>query len=278
MASVLLPNTVPSAPADGRSGEVVVAGGRQRLDPGIASERGPGLFASLVADLRLRPGSALVGVLKLGGFGTSTAESEQADGRAQHNQERSFPARGKRHIATLRRPGRRLFLQAGRLASTVDVRERDQPNPGCVIAPQTPARLPRRLECPLGEPSTSTERDDLGGLQLSPAGGQWERCFARDEKLRRCDSSELLAREDGRCPARTGDLLLVRREQPLRSIAACRSACSASDIARICAALCCGVSLPERFHMKLVKVRKKRGRPLWPLHLSLRASPNSGSG
>ena len=30
-------------------------------------------------------------------------------------------------------------------------------------------------------------------------------------------------REDGRCPARTGDLLLVRREQLLRSAAVCRS-------------------------------------------------------
>ena len=31
------------------------------------------------------------------------------------------------------------------------------------------------------------------------------------------------SREDGRCPARTGDLLLVRREQVLRSAAVCRS-------------------------------------------------------
>ena len=36
-------------------------------------------------------------------------------------------------------------------------------------------------------------------------------------------------RGDGRCPARTGDLLLVRREHLLRSTAVCRSNRSASD-------------------------------------------------
>ena len=57
------------------------------------------------------------------------------------------------------------------------------------------------------------------------------------------------ARQDGRCPARTGDLLLVRREQLLRSTAACRSRRSVSDQSQISAALCCGLSLPKRFHM-----------------------------
>src|SRR5215207_42563 len=52
---------------------------------------------------------------------------------------------------------------------------------------------------------------------------------------------------DGRCPARTGDLLLVRREQLLRSTAACRSGRSANDRPHIAAALCCGSPLPERF-------------------------------
>src|SRR5215203_2270627 len=40
-----------------------------------------------------------------------------------------------------------------------------------------------------------------------------------------------LQSRDGRCPARTGDLLLVRREQLLRSTAACRSDRSRSDSA-----------------------------------------------
>jgi hypothetical protein len=56
------------------------------------------------------------------------------------------------------------------------------------------------------------------------------------------------SRADGRCLARTGDLLLVRREQLLRSTAACRSVSSASDVPRISAALCCGLSLPRCFH------------------------------
>jgi hypothetical protein len=51
----------------------------------------------------------------------------------------------------------------------------------------------------------------------------------------------------GRCPARTGDLLLVRREQRLPSTAACRSAHSASDLPHAAAALCCGLPLPNRF-------------------------------
>jgi hypothetical protein len=55
-------------------------------------------------------------------------------------------------------------------------------------------------------------------------------------------------REDGRCPARTGDLLLVRREHVLPSTAVCRSGRSPSDSPRIPAALCCGLPLPERFH------------------------------
>ena len=56
--------------------------------------------------------------------------------------------------------------------------------------------------------------------------------------------------EDGRCPARTGDLLLVRREHLLRSTAVCRSGRSASDGPHRAAAVCCGLSLPRRFHKR----------------------------
>ena len=55
-----------------------------------------------------------------------------------------------------------------------------------------------------------------------------------------------------RCPhvgARTGDLLLVRREHLLPSTAACRSGRSASDEPSLAAALCCGLPLPKRFHL-----------------------------
>ena len=55
-------------------------------------------------------------------------------------------------------------------------------------------------------------------------------------------------RENRRCPARTGDLLLVRREQMLRSAAVCRSNRSASDGPHLATALCCGLLLPEHFH------------------------------
>jgi hypothetical protein len=53
---------------------------------------------------------------------------------------------------------------------------------------------------------------------------------------------------DGRCPARTVDLLLVRREQVLRSTAACRSLRSASGEPHPVPAFCCGLSLPKSFH------------------------------
>ena len=54
---------------------------------------------------------------------------------------------------------------------------------------------------------------------------------------------------DGRCLARTGDLLLVRREQLLRCTAVCRSDRSTSDLPHAAAALCCGLALPQRFQM-----------------------------
>jgi hypothetical protein len=56
-------------------------------------------------------------------------------------------------------------------------------------------------------------------------------------------------RADGRCPARTGDLLLVRREHLLPSTAVCHSCRSASDERAKAAALCCGLSLPSCFHV-----------------------------
>ena len=68
--------------------------------------------------------------------------------------------------------------------------------------------------------------------------------------------SELRPRaDDGRCPARTGDLLLVRREQLLRSTAACRSGRSPSDRPHITAAFCCGLPLPQRFQPMLLLSR-----------------------
>jgi hypothetical protein len=65
-------------------------------------------------------------------------------------------------------------------------------------------------------------------------------------------------REDGRCPARTGDLLLVRREQLLLSTAACRSVRSSNDESRLAAAVRCGLSLPQRFHMIAPACTRKR--------------------
>src|SRR5215208_5146917 len=76
--------------------------------------------------------------------------------------------------------------------------------------------------------------------------------FARQAKVvRGCQPRlrEKAGRGDGRCPARTGDLLLERREQLLRSTAACRSLCSASDVWHLTPAVCCGVPLPDRFHV-----------------------------
>jgi len=48
-------------------------------------------------------------------------------------------------------------------------------------------------------------------------------------------------REDGRCPARTGDLLLVRRERVLRRTAVCCSGRPVGDVVRIRAVLRCGL-------------------------------------
>jgi hypothetical protein len=61
--------------------------------------------------------------------------------------------------------------------------------------------------------------------------------------------SGLLSDAPGR--TRTCDPLLRRREHLLRSTAACRSVCAASDGLRIAAALCCGLPLPSRFQMRL---------------------------
>jgi hypothetical protein len=55
--------------------------------------------------------------------------------------------------------------------------------------------------------------------------------------------------EDAPGRTRTCDPLLRRREHLLRSTAACRSVCAASDGLRIAAAFCCGLSLPPRFHV-----------------------------
>ena len=71
--------------------------------------------------------------------------------------------------------------------------------------------------------------------------------------------------EDGRCPARTGDLLLVRREHLLRSTAVCRSGRSASDGPRLAAAallrFVASTALPQESRGAPALTRKrKRGR------------------
>ena len=75
-----------------------------------------------------------------------------------------------------------------------------------------------------------------------------------------------LPRGDGRCPARTGDLLLVRREQLLRSTAVCRSSGSTSARARLAAVVCCGLPLPDRFHKA-----RPRGHSCAPLSRECRS-------
>ena len=72
-----------------------------------------------------------------------------------------------------------------------------------------------------------------------------------------CSSAAAMAeiplpkRPRGDAPGRTRtcDPLLRRREQVLRSAAACRSVCSTSDGPHIAAASCCGLPLPPRFHV-----------------------------
>jgi hypothetical protein len=61
----------------------------------------------------------------------------------------------------------------------------------------------------------------------------------------------------GGAPARTGDLLLVRREQLLRSTAAFGSGRSVSEESHLAAALCCGLPLPQRFHMVAARFKSE---------------------
>jgi hypothetical protein len=58
--------------------------------------------------------------------------------------------------------------------------------------------------------------------------------------------------------------LLERREQMLRATAACRSDRSTSDLPYAAAALCCGLSLPRRFHTRRRRRPAIRG-PATPL-------------
>jgi hypothetical protein len=73
-------------------------------------------------------------------------------------------------------------------------------------------------------------------------------CLGLPVTLASRDSRQKSDHDHGRCPARTGDLLLVRREHLLRFTAACRSGRSVSEESHLAAALCCGLPLPERFH------------------------------
>src|SRR5215208_2530841 len=92
--------------------------------------------------------------------------------------------------------------------------------------------------------------------------------------VRRC-GSESWPGEDGRCPARTGDLLLVRRKHLPRSTGACRSDRTTSGGSLVAAAFCCGFPLPKRFqvsastfgnslpfHAKAAASSRWLGRPL----------------
>jgi hypothetical protein len=74
----------------------------------------------------------------------------------------------------------------------------------------------------------------------------------RDMPVPCCDGRHPLPnrpREHAPGRTRTCDPLLRRGEHLLRSTAACRSVCSASDGPRIAAAFCCGLPLPQRFHV-----------------------------
>jgi hypothetical protein len=103
----------------------------------------------------------------------------------------------------------------------------------------------RASQMSLGKQSNCARRDvrrfhnASTGLAGRCSSGQSTRAVPLQKRLR----------GDGRCPARTGDLLLVRREQVLPSAAVCRSHRSASDESHLPAALYCGLSLPQRFHM-----------------------------
>jgi hypothetical protein len=116
---------------------------------------------------------------------------------------------------------------------------------------------PRGRPGALAAPRMATTRIRLGGRSrapkesvLSPGGARL--CVSDKHQSSGVPAAVPLgepAPEYGRCPARTGDLLLVRREQLLRSTAVCRSDRSVSDFPPPAAALCCGLSLPQRFHM-----------------------------
>ncbi len=112
-----------------------------------------------------------------------------------------------------------------------------------------------------GDASSSTRRPERGGADgwrhhQSQSVVRATRDLALVTKRRTQPNRQLaLFRRirSGRCPARTGDLLLVRREQLLRSTAVCRSVRLASHEPHIAAAVCCSLLLPERFH-KLASV------------------------
>jgi hypothetical protein len=57
---------------------------------------------------------------------------------------------------------------------------------------------------------------------------------------------------------RTTDLTIMSREHLLPSAAACRSSRSANDVPHMAAAFCCGLPLPERFHMIAPAFTRKR--------------------
>ena len=80
-------------------------------------------------------------------------------------------------------------------------------------------------------------------------------CLGLSVTLASRDSRQNAGHDYGRCPVRTGDLLLVRREQVLRSTAACRPLRPASGLSLVAAAVCCGMPLPERFHVSASTLR-----------------------
>ena len=66
--------------------------------------------------------------------------------------------------------------------------------------------------------------------------------------------------EDGRCPARTGDLLLVSASSCCGLLPPVARTARRAMKRHIAAALCCGLSLPRRFHMSAPAFTRREER------------------
>jgi hypothetical protein len=121
----------------------------------------------------------------------------------------------------------------------------DRREPACErLIPAAPPDL-KRSSAPPRTPRSRLRWTKLErGFQAS-ARYRYARQAAVVRRARGRSASESCPAKYGRCPARTGDLLLVGHEQLLPSAAACRSDHSASDESHLAAALCCGLALPK---------------------------------